>query len=80
MSPEGGFCRSDDLRRLRDRGNLEVPGVGYRHFFAANPADRPVEVPERLLDNARADFGRQATAPPPLIDHDSAACLRRQTP
>ena len=52
----------------RETGRFEVARIGDRYFLAADAADRSVQLPECLLDDARADFGRQAAAAPAFID------------
>ena len=69
-SPQRGLGGRDDLRRLRDGRIFEMAGVGDRHLLAANPADRRIELPECLLDDARADFCREAAASPAFVDDD----------
>ena len=75
-SSKRGFRGGNDLRHLRDRRDLKVPGVWDRDFFAAHPANRSIEVPERLLNDACANFrGEAAAAPPFIYDYGPARFL-----
>ena len=72
---ERSLCGRDDLGDLRNRRIFEMARIGNRHLFAADAADRRVKRPERLFDDAHADFGRQAAAAPAFVDDDRPPSL-----
>jgi hypothetical protein len=74
-SAECGLCGRDDFGNLRDRCIFEVAGIWNRHLFATYAADRRVKFPKGLLDNAHADFCRQAATAPALVNDHSATRL-----
>jgi hypothetical protein len=63
---------SDDPLDRRQRGVLQVLGVGDRHFGGADPPDGGVELPERALHDPGGDLAADAAGPPPFVHHDGA--------
>jgi hypothetical protein len=55
-----------------------MTGIGDWYLRAAHPADRRIQFPECLFDDAGADFRGKAAAAPSFIDDDRAPGLRHR--
>src|SRR5512143_4251676 len=64
--------RGNDGRHLRNRRVFKMLRIGHRHFGAAHPRHRRIEIIKSVLHDARHDFGRDAAAFPALVDDESA--------
>ena len=75
LTGKDGLRGIDHLGDRRQRELFQVRRIRHRHVLAGHARDRRVEIVERLVHDARRDFGADARLLPAFLDHDAAAGL-----